>query len=915
MSELPDGVVTFLFTDVEGSTRLWEDAPELMVQALRRHDDVIEKAAAAHNGVHIGARGEGDSHFVVFALASDAVAAITRIQKQLAQIDWDTPRPIKVRASIHSGAVDLQLGQYYGTSVNRAARLRGIGSGGQTLISGSTWELVKDALPDGVAVVDRGEHRLRDLTRPERVFELVIKGLEQDFSPLLSLDVVRNNLPVQLTDFIGRPEVADIKRLIAETRLVTVLAPGGVGKTRSAIQAAAESIADFPDGVFFIDLTPIDSPRDIAQTAAEAIGIALASDDDLETQLLRHLANDRQLLIFDNFEHVAEGAGLMARILSAAQRVKVLVTSRVKLGISGEAIYNLPGLTVDWDTPEEAFAASGVRLFIDAANRADARFSLSVDDLESLSKILRMVGGTPLGIILAASWVDTLRVAEIADEVEKNMDFLETGQMDYPDRHRSMRAVFDYSWGLLNDEERLTFAGLAVFKDGFTREAAQEVTGASVRNLSNLVSKSLISFARERNRYAVHELLRQYAEEELAADQATFDLTLAKHSAYFAGLSAIAGEGLFTGGGPEQALNLVVQDIDNMRAALRHACKTVDAEGARALTLTFGWIYELHGWIKAGAELFAEVRESFEGLDTESAIITTALATTDEAKFLTNLGQLEFAAPMATAAVDILKSKDDAMSYVIALEALCEIMVYHDDIERVMELSTEARRVADTRGLSAASAAFTAYVASSALQTGDLESALATLREGERILVGAGGHVFLGWNLQFQATIAVLEDRLDDAHSLYLRQVEVSRAVGYRRVIASGLVGIGQVHARKGQWALAHRNLQDGLEELERIGLLADRSYAALQLARVKSTMGDVELALAVASSVAADPSSQQSYFFESETTAALAADLLLELSAAVSSSAYSSAVAQGQAKGLDVMVKELLSDGRRVVL
>jgi class 3 adenylate cyclase len=271
MPELPSGVVTFLFTDVEGSTRLWQDAADVMAQALHLHDAVIENAAISHNGVHIGARGEGDSHFVVFSGASDAIAAARDIQIQLADISWDTPRPIKVRASVHTGVVDFQLGQYYGTPVNRAARLRGIAHGGQTLISRSTWELVKDSLPDGVSVVDHGEHRLRDLTSPEHVFELVIDGLKHDFPPLLSLDVTRNNLPIQLTDFIGRPEVEEIKRLIKEARLVTLLAPGGVGKTRSAVQASAELISEFPDGVFFIDLAPIDTHRDIAQTAAERV--------------------------------------------------------------------------------------------------------------------------------------------------------------------------------------------------------------------------------------------------------------------------------------------------------------------------------------------------------------------------------------------------------------------------------------------------------------------------------------------------------------------------------------------------------------------------------------------------------------------------------------------------------------------
>lgn len=882
-----------------------------MAQALRLHDGVIEKAARSNNGVHIGARGEGDSHFVVFSVASDAIAAATAIQSQLAEISWDTPTPIKVRASIHTGAVDLQLGQYYGTPVNRAARLRAIAHGGQTLISGSTWELIKDSLPNGVTVVDHGQHRLRDLTSPEHVFELAIDGLGRAFPPLNSLDVTRNNLPIQLTDFIGRPEVEEIKRLIRAARLVTVLAPGGVGKTRSAIQASAELLSEFPDGVFFIDLAPIDSHRDIAQTAAESLGIALAGNDDLETQLLTHLVNERQLLIFDNFEHVREGAALIARILTAAPEARILVTSRMKLGISGETIFNLPGLTIVWNTAEEAFEASGVRLFIDAAKRADALFSLDVDDLEPLSRILRLVGGTPLGIILSASWVDTLPIDEIADEIEKSMDLLEAGQTDHPERHRSMRAVFEYSWRLLDGEERRTFAGLSVFRGGFTREAAQAVAGASVRHLSNLVSKSLISFDRGSNRYTVHELLRHYAEAELATDSARLEATVAEHARYFAGLAGIAAQKLFTGGGQQVGLRLVEQDIDNMRLALRHAYQSADPDRARAFLLAFGWVYEINGWIKAGAEMCAEVRETFEGREEESAVVVRALAATSEAKFLTNLGQLESAAPIAASAVSSLRTTGDTLAYLIALESLSEIMVYRGDADAVLELSNRARRIGDESGYVLYSAGMSGYVAGAYLQRGDVESALEILREGEKILVEGSDQMMLGWNLHVQASIALMQSRLDDAALLHSRQVEVARRLGYRRVLALGLTGLGQIQIQLDEWNVADRTLCEGLELFQRMGLVTEMGYVTLMLAKVRSNTGDMEQAAEAASCVRADPSSDRPYFLETTTAAESAAELLDELSAMMEAGAFASAVARGEVKGLDVVVKELLAERR----
>ncbi|MFB3050183.1 MAG: adenylate/guanylate cyclase domain-containing protein, partial [Acidimicrobiia bacterium] len=611
MVDLPEGLVTFHFTDIEGSTRLWEEAPDSMMEAIRQHDDAIDKAAASHRGIPVRPRGEGDSRFVVFPAASDAVAAAAEMQHRLADMEWATPEPLRVRASLHTGTADLQLGDYYGTAVNRAARLRAIAHGGQTVMSASTWELVRDTMPEGVSAQDMGEQRLKDLTRPERVYQINVDGLDDSFPPVDSLDAVPNNLPVQLTDFVGRPEVEDIKRIIGETRLLTILAPGGAGKTRLAIQAAADLTSDYPDGVFFVDLAPVTSPADIAQTVAESIGVALATDENLQTQLLAHLANEHLLLVFDNFEHLADGAGIVSEILTAAPQVRVITTSRAKLNITGETVFALPGLVIRWDTPEEAFNASGVRLFIEAAKRADASFSLQLDNLDPLAQILDLVDGMPLGILLAASWADTVLVDEIATEIGRSMDFLETETRDMPDRHRSMRAVFDYSWTMLNEGERRMFAALSVFRGGFTREAAEVVAGASLRSLANLVSKSLVASDRETGRYAIHELLRQYADEELQLDQARWSETIVAHSAFFAEHTGQI-EGLMLLGDEVEALDLVEDDLDNIRLAWRQTLQRGDAEAIRSIIFGLWFLYEIRGWTKAGAELFAEARDAFD---------------------------------------------------------------------------------------------------------------------------------------------------------------------------------------------------------------------------------------------------------------------------------------------------------------
>ena len=268
--------------------------------------------------------------------------------------------------------------------------------------------------------------------------------------------------------------------------MLTVLAPGGAGKTRLGIQVAADLASDFPDGVFFIGLADVASSGDIVQSIAESLGVALSSDADPQDQLLAYLSNKQQLIVFDNFEHVAAGAAIISEILKAAPAVKVVATSRSKLNLTGETVLVLSGLESTWDTDDDALKASGVQLFLDAANRANPAFRLENADLEPLAEILRLTGGLPLGILLAAAWVDMLPVAEIAAEVSKSLDFLETEMGDVPDRHRSIRAVFDYSWALLSESEREMFAGLSVFKGGFTREAAQAVAGASLRNLATL---------------------------------------------------------------------------------------------------------------------------------------------------------------------------------------------------------------------------------------------------------------------------------------------------------------------------------------------------------------------------------------------------------------------------------------------
>ena len=900
MTDLPDGIVTFLFTDVEGSTALWEQAPDSMMQALEQHDDIIDAAAVAHNGVLVRPRGEGDSRFVVFPNAIDAVVAGVEIQRGLAGADWPTPEPIVVRMALHTGASDLQAGDYYGSAVNRAARLRGVAHGGQTLISRATCELVRDHLPPEVTVRDLGEHRLKDVTRPEHVFQLDIEGLTDTFPPLASLSTIPNNLPIQLTDFVGRDdELAEAKRIIVTSRLLTILAPGGAGKTRLAIQAAADLVTNYPDGAFFVDLAPVASSADIAQTTAESIGVALATEEDLQTQLLAHLANERLLLIFDNFEHLADGAAIVSEILTAAPDVRVIATSRTKLNVTGETVLNLSGLEENQD---------GIHLFIDAASRADASFSLEPGDYDPLGRILHLVEGLPLGILLAAAWVDTLGMDEIAAEIEKSLDFLESETTDAPDRHRSMRAVFDYSWSLLSEDERRLFAALSVFRGGFTREAADAVAGASLRSLSNMAGKSLVVSNRDSGRYSIHELLRQYAEEELRKDQELLEATIVAHNTFFADHTGQI-EALMLIGREAEGLRLVEDDLDNIRWAWRQVQERGDAESARSIIFGLWFLYEIRGWTKAGAELFGEARDAFaEGTGDDANEIARALIMSAEAKYLAGLGQAEAAAPLAIEAAATLRPLSDPFALLLALEVVGEITTYRGDFEEVLAVGTEAVQVADDAGYEMWSAGMKNYQALAHLQMGDVETAIRLLLEGDEVLSHLGELFMRTWNLAAQAIIAMMQDRVDDAIDLHSRQAELAREIAYLRAEAIALQGLGQAYARSGDLDGANDALLESLKKFEQMGLVADMAALMVMIARVSAEKGQAGQAVEVLACVLADPSRDQLSVFEQIPIGEAAAGVLEQLEAELDPDLYAAARARGAALSLDVAVKELLA-------
>ncbi|MCJ7659484.1 MAG: tetratricopeptide repeat protein [Anaerolineales bacterium] len=604
MSAQPTGTVTYLFTDIEGSTQRWEHQRAAMEKAFARHEEIMRTAMEQHGGYVY--KMIGDAFQVAFSTAPAALEAALSVQQSLNNEPWMEGEPVKVRMALHSGETEERGDDYVGPLLNRVARLMSAAHGGQVLMTQATYELVRDNLPEGVRMRDMGEHRLKDLERPERVYQLVAVDLPQDFPPLKTLDAHPHNLPVSLTSFVGRDrELSEVSQLLTSTRLLTVAGPGGIGKTRLALQVAAQCLEEFDDGVYFVPLAPVSLPQQIIPSVAGALSFNFdthGSDTDSKTQLLEHLRERSMLLVMDNFEHLVEGADLLVDMLEIAPNLKLMITSRQRLNLQGEWIFEVEGV----DYPENGrkngdkeYAA--VRLFLDRAHQVDAHFSVSEQDQLDINHICRLVEGMPLAIELAAGWTSLLSPQEIRDEITRNTDFLVSTQRDIPEKHRSMRAVFNHSWELLSESQQQVLCQLSIFRGGFDRTAAREVAGAGLMLLSDFVNWSLLRRSAQ-GRYEIHELLRQYAEEKLQAQPTFEEQVRERYSLYYAAFLAEHAAEIFS----ESLVQLreeIRTERDNIRQAVYWAVAHWPAEQAIEALGSYYDFYLVQGWHE-GKEVF-----------------------------------------------------------------------------------------------------------------------------------------------------------------------------------------------------------------------------------------------------------------------------------------------------------------------
>ncbi len=609
---LPRGVVTFLLTDIEGSTALWDAHPEPMAKALVCHEDVIAEVVHEHGGRLLKSRGEGDATLSVFAKATDAVAAAAALQRRLRTERWPGDIELPTRVALHTGEAQLRDGDYYGGTLNRAARIRGLAAGSEILLSHSTYGVIVDVIAADLQLVALGEHEMKGLRRAELVYGISGPGLQlRAASRLLrTRNVVPGNLPIQVASFVGRDDqLRELREIVRGHRLVTLAGAGGVGKTRLALEVAAESAGEFPDGVWVVELAPVGDPASLPDAVATALGVTPMAGHTITEAIVLAVSGRRLLVVLDNCEHVLRAAADIAEaIVTRAHTVQVIATSRESLRVAAEHVWQVPSLDVT-----AGAASPAVELFVQRAQSVCPDFDLSDPaDAEAVTEICKRLDGLALAIELAAARMLSMSPADVRDRLSDRFRLL-SGAADRFEHHHTLHKAVSWSYDLLDDDERTLLDRCSVFADGFDLLAATDVCGTSEMDeyavldiLDSLVRKSLITTERLPGhvRFGLLETIRQFGEDRLQAAGA-FDDVHQRHASYFAE-QAVAHWATWNGPDQRSALDWVDREFANLRASFRWAaahddidCGVAIAAHTAMLTMAMqrfepvGWVEEI----------------------------------------------------------------------------------------------------------------------------------------------------------------------------------------------------------------------------------------------------------------------------------------------------------------------------------
>ncbi|BBX73087.1 LuxR family transcriptional regulator [Mycobacterium shinjukuense] len=815
---LPTGTVTLLLADVEGSTRLWETLPEQMAAALARLNQTVTETIEAHHGVRPLEQGEGDSFVAAFARASDAVACALALQRA-------SPAPIRLRIGVHTGEIQLRdEANYAGPTINRAARLRDLAHGGQTVLSGVTELLVIDHLPDGVWLTELGSYPLRDLPRPERVVQLCHPALRNEFPPLrVRNTVVLHNLPAQLTSFVGRrSELAQLRRIATSNRLVTLTGTGGAGKTRLSVEVAAALNTEFADGVWFIGLAPITDPVAVTVTVARALDLPDQPGRSPMDTLRHFIGEKRILLLLNNCEHLLDACrSLVVELLKACPRLTILATSREPLGVPGELTWRVPSLSIT----DEA-----VELFAERARHVRPEFVVDEDNIALVEEICQRLDGMPLAIELAAARVRALSLPQIVDSLHDRFHLLTGGARTAVPRQQTLRASMDWSHALLTEPEQVLFRRLAVFAGGFDLDAAQTVGAANdvqryqlLDQLSLLVDKSLVAAddTGQGMRYRMLETVRQYAQERLD-ESGEADQVRARHRDHFAAAAAeLASRGHAY---DEQLLAWARAEIDNLRAAFAWSRANFDFETSLRLVLSLRPL-----WLRGGRALEA-LAELDAGLaDERSPKMAPALWARAVAQrsilaawvgVPTDLGKTQ-------EALDIARGLDDPALLARALIARGMLALYGTEPSR--PYFAEAIDLVRTDGDQWALCQIFSYQATAGCVAGEPIAGGAAAGEGLALADAIGDRFFSRDCRAWLGSALMMRGELAQASRILDTVTDEAEAAADHTMMVFGHVSQAAVLAYQGRADAAHTAARSALAASEAMGgFSADSVNAAL---------------------------------------------------------------------------------------
>jgi predicted ATPase/class 3 adenylate cyclase len=825
----PTGLVTCLFSDIEGSTRIELALGTGPYRDVReRHRELLRAAFAAHGGHEQST--EGDSFFLIFRLAGDAVRAAIDAQRAIAAEPWPDGGAVRVRMGLHTGDVESSGDDVIGYAINRTARIAGVAHGGQVLLSHATRAVVADQLPDGATLRDLGVHRLKDLREPEPLAQLVIDGLPDTFPPLRSLDARPNNLPTQLTTFVGRDsELAEAGALLRATRLLTLTGPGGTGKTRLSLQIAAAAADEFPDGVWFVALDAVRDPELVAPTIARTLGLADNKSGRSIDLLVDEIGDGRVLLVLDNFEQVIAAGPDIADLLRRCPNLRCLVTTRIPLRVSGEQEYPVPGLPAPPDTTrlseverlnlprglrefdiETLAQFEAVRLFIARATAIRPAFTVTNANAPAVAGIAARLHGMPLAIELAAARVKLLTPDQILARLEQHLDVLTAGSRDLPERQQTLRGAIAWSYDLLEEGARRLLDRLSVFRGGFDLEMAERVCGPAdeiggdmVERIGELVDQSLVRVDDEASepRFAMLETIREYAAEMLA-DRGEAEAIADRHAAAMLELAQLAAPQL-TGAAQRTWLDRLERDHDNMRAALDRAIAKPDATLGARLAIALWRFWQQRGYLN-------EARTRFERLEAQG----WTLEPIDQARFDEAFGGIAYwqsDQPTATRLYDdalrIWRDLGDRRETANALYN----RAYADMIE-VME-----------GGLAAAD---------NVRDLPRLDEALAIYRE----LGDVGGEANLLWAL---GSVHFFTANAGVAEGWYRQSLDLHRMAGNRSMEAWSLHMLGLSLAGQRRFEEAREVIRDAMRHFYEAGDVSGVTLVLDDLAIVAVALGD----------------------------------------------------------------------------